>query len=246
MRAIYTIHTRETARACRATTSTRIPWALAALLVAACSGGSDDNANPADAAVAADAPPNTLTEAEQAAGWQLLFDGETTTAWRGYNQEAFPDTGWAVVDGALVVGATATDPDVAIGGDIVTTESFTDFDLKFEFMLSEVANSGVLYRVIKEEGAAIWHNAPEYQVLDDPAYIERGTMDMNTHHAGTCRGRPGHDMAERDADGGTSTTRRSVRPKARSRSRSMTAAGSRCAGAICGWWIWGDEAIVSD
>ena len=80
MRAIHTIHTRETARACRATTSTRIPWALAALLVAACSGGSDDNANPADAAVAADAPPNTLTEAEQAAGWQLLFDGETTTA----------------------------------------------------------------------------------------------------------------------------------------------------------------------
>ena len=70
MRAIHTIHTRETARACRATTSTRIPWALAALLVAACSGGSDDNANPADAAVAADAPPNTLTEAEQAAGWQ--------------------------------------------------------------------------------------------------------------------------------------------------------------------------------
>ncbi|MXY30673.1 MAG: DUF1080 domain-containing protein [Gammaproteobacteria bacterium] len=130
------------------------------------------------------AAPNTLTEAERAAGWRLLFDGETTEGWRGYNRESFPDTGWAVIDGMLVVGATAVDPDIPVGGDIVTTESFSDFDLKFEFMLSGVANSGVLYRVIEEEGAEIWFNAPEYQVLDDTAYIEMGTMDMRTHLTG--------------------------------------------------------------
>ncbi|MYJ17873.1 MAG: hypothetical protein F4106_07490, partial [Gemmatimonadetes bacterium] len=56
------------------------------------------------------AAPNTLTEAERAAGWRLLFDGETTEGWRGYNRESFPDTGWAVIDGMLVVGATAVDP----------------------------------------------------------------------------------------------------------------------------------------
>ncbi len=165
--------------------ASRLAQALPLVLLAtACSAGSDSPpdaaADPADAT----ASPNILTEAERAAGWRLLFDGETTNGWRGYNRDAFPDTGWAVIDGMLVVGATSTDPDVAVGGDIVTTESFTDFDLKFEFMLSEVANSGVLYRVIEEEGAEIWHNAPEYQVLDDPAYIEMGTMDMNTHLTG--------------------------------------------------------------
>ena len=154
-----------------------VVWLLAAVAAGACG-------DAPEAPSGAPAPPNTLTEAERAAGWRLLFDGETTAGWRGYNRASFPDTGWAVIDGALVVGATATDPDVPIGGDIVTTESFFDFDLKFEFMLSEVANSGVLYRVIEEEGAEIWHNAPEYQVLDDTAYIEMGTMDMNTHLTG--------------------------------------------------------------
>jgi len=146
---------------------------LFALLFGACGG------TPESAAVS-----NTLTEAERAAGWQLLFDGETTGGWRGYNREVFPDRGWAVQDGMLVVGATATDPDVPVGGDIVTTESFADFDLRFEFRLSKVANSGVFYRVIEEEDAEIWWNAPEYQVLDDDAYIEMGTMDMHTHLTG--------------------------------------------------------------
>ena len=178
MRAIHTVHTAPLAHPSMqapgrdgertAALASRLAWPLALFALAgACTGVPDGrpDADPADAAAAA---PNTLTEAERAAGWRLLFDGETTAGWRGYNRDAFPDTGWAVIDGMLVVGATSTDPDVAVGGDIVTTESFTDFDLKFEFMLSDVANSGVLYRVIEEPGAEIWHNAPEYQVLDDP------------------------------------------------------------------------------
>ena len=187
MRTIHTMQTMHTLRTMHTTPRhhPRLPATLLAVaflpavLLAAC-GGSDTDTG----AEAGEQPPNTLTEAEREAGWRLLFDGETTSGWRGYNREAFPDTGWAVVDGMLVVGATAGDPDVAIGGDIVTTESFSDFDLKFDFMLSEVANSGVLYRVVEEEGFAIWNNAPEYQVLDDPAYIEMGTMDMNTHLTG--------------------------------------------------------------
>ncbi len=145
MRAIHTIHTRETAHACRATTSTRIPWALAALLVAACSGGSDDNANPADAAVAADAPPNTLTEAEQAAGWQLLFKGTVVSGWQA--EVAPPDLfsggiyesygrGWLVqpdpaLDAALRMGDWNTMRVRAVGDRVTTWLNGTrmvDFD----------------------------------------------------------------------------------------------------------------------
>ena len=185
MRTTHKVHTIQKIHTIRAAAC-----AAALLFASACSpspdgqSGAGRNADAATDPASTAAAPNTLTDAERAAGWRLLFDGETTSGWRGYNRDAFPDTGWAVVDGALVVGATATDPDVPIGGDIVTTESFADFDLKFDFMLSEVANSGVLYRVIEEPGAEIWHNAPEYQVLDDPAYIEMGTMDMNTHLTG--------------------------------------------------------------
>ena len=151
---------------------------LAAVLAAGCAEVAESPpAGSADSEAGAPAgAPNTLTEAERAAGWRLLFDGETAEGWRGYNREEFPDTGWGVIDGMLVVGATATDPDVPVGGDIVTTESFTDFDLRFEFRLSEVANSGVLYRVIEEEGRRDLVGArPSTQVLDDDdAYIEMG------------------------------------------------------------------------
>ena len=44
---------------------------------------------------------NMLTAQEQAEGWILMFDGKTTTGWRGYNKPAFPDSGWAVEDGTL-------------------------------------------------------------------------------------------------------------------------------------------------
>ncbi len=122
---------------------------------------------------------NTLTDAERAEGWRLLFDGVSTEGWRAYNGDAFPDTGWAVIDGALVVGATAQDPDVPIGGDVVTTEVFASFDLRFDFKLSPVANSGVFYLVQEVEGHEIWHHAPEFQVLDDAAYLAMDDLGMS-------------------------------------------------------------------
>ena len=100
---------------------------------------------------------NTLTPAEQAAGWRLLFDGRTMNAWRGYKHAGMPE-GWSIVDGALTR--------VGSGGDIVTRDQFSSFELSLEWRVASGGNSGILYRVT-EQGAASYETGPEMQVLDD-------------------------------------------------------------------------------
>jgi len=110
--------------------------------------------------------PNYLSPAEKAAGWKLLFDGVSSKGWVGAYKTSFPEKGWVIKDGTINVlpsgGAESTN-----GGDIVTTEQFSAFDLSFEFKLTPGANSGVKYFVALAEankGSAI---GLEYQVLDD-------------------------------------------------------------------------------
>ncbi len=110
--------------------------------------------------------PNTLSPLEKKNGWQLLFDGKTTNGWVGAYKDKFPDHGWEVKDGVItVLGAEGKES--ANGGDIVTTEQFSHFDLSFDFRFTPGANSGVKYFVTLKEnnnGSAI---GLEYQVLDD-------------------------------------------------------------------------------
>ena len=151
-------------------------------LIAAC-GGADEGTS--DASSAYDAPAvtahNTLTTEEEAAGWVLLFDGEGSEGWRGYGRDAFPAGGWKVENGELVGRSSSGNMD---GGDIITVAEFTDFELVFDFKVGPEGNSGVFYRVREQPGKGLWQVAAEYQVLDDPAYIAMGTMDMNTRLTG--------------------------------------------------------------
>ncbi len=113
-----------------------------------------------------DARPNRLSEAEAALGWELLFDGENTEAWRGVHREDFPATGWDVRDGELtVLAANARRPR---GGGIVTRETFSAFEFQLEFRMTEGANSGIKYFVTEGYGSAPGTAvAFEYQILDD-------------------------------------------------------------------------------
>ena len=110
--------------------------------------------------------PNNLSAQEKSTGYRLLFDGKHTDQWRGAYKKSFPESGWNVENGNLSVqkmdGAESTH-----GGDIVTKDQFSAFIFKFDFKLTEGANSGVKYFVTESEfnkGSAI---GPEYQILDD-------------------------------------------------------------------------------
>jgi 3-keto-disaccharide hydrolase len=104
-----------------------------------------------------------LTSAERAQGWRLLFDGTSTNGWRGFKKSAFPTTGWVVESGWLKHVKT-TGQDSQGGGDIVSIDTFGDFDLRFEWKISVGGNSGVKYLVTEDRDGPIAH---EYQVIDD-------------------------------------------------------------------------------
>ncbi|MEM8907171.1 MAG: DUF1080 domain-containing protein [Bacteroidota bacterium] len=141
---------------------------------------------PAKSPTTADQKPknNHLSSLELDAGWRLLFDGQSMDQWRGYNQPNFPDEGWSIdAEGNLQVSASGTE-EAGFGGDIITKEKFENFELQVDFMVSDTGNSGIFYRVLEMENAPIWHNAPEFQVLDNQTYIKMGGMDMNKHLTG--------------------------------------------------------------
>ena len=100
--------------------------------------------------------------------WIVLFDGENLDAWQDFNGE---DISWRIEDGVLT-----TDGGV---GDIVTKETFGDFELEFDWKISEAGNSGVLYLV--QEGDEYEHahqTGPEYQIIDADNFTKKNDYPL--------------------------------------------------------------------
>ncbi len=105
---------------------------------------------------------NTLTPQERSDGWQLLFDGHSLDRWRGFKTDTAP-SGWQALDGAL----TRTTG----GGDLVSRDTFANFELALDWKVDSAGNSGVMFRVT-EEADLTYETGPEMQVLDDAAHAD--------------------------------------------------------------------------
>ncbi len=103
---------------------------------------------------------------KQEEGWISLFDGKTTTGWRGYNKTAFPDVGWEVIDGTLHCKESGTG-EAGLGGDIIYDRKFSNFELTLEWKIGQGGNSGIFFLAQEIAGEPIYKSSPEMQVLDN-------------------------------------------------------------------------------
>lgn len=118
------------------------------------------------------AAPNTLTAAEKAAGWQLLFDGKTLDGWRGLGLDAVP-VAFVVEDGVI-----HKKTGVKNEADLITKKTYGNFELAFDWKISVAGNNGIKYNVSEElsQGKDKKGHASlgfEYQVLDDEKAADR-------------------------------------------------------------------------
>jgi hypothetical protein len=120
---------------------------------------------------------NTLTKAEKKEGWQLLFDGSSTTGWHTYGQPV-ATTRWTVMDGAIT-----PNPSGKGDGDLVTDKIYGDFDLKLEWKISPGGNSGILFHIQEDtvKYGETYITGPEMQVLDNDSNHDGR---IHTHRAG--------------------------------------------------------------
>lgn len=128
--------------------------------------------------------PNTLTSTETSEGWRLLFDGKTTEGWHIYNEGNIPSA-WIIENQELYCNPDTFD---VVHGDLVTDETFENFDLKFDWKITTAGNSGVFYNVTEtEDYPRAWTTGPEYQLLDNLG-IHKEYLDNKTHWCGTLYG----------------------------------------------------------
>jgi len=117
-----------------------------------------------------------LSKAEKAAGWQLLFDGESMEGWHGYNEKV-TGPAWHAMDGTIHL-----DKSRGKAGDIVTDEEYEDFELMLEWKIQDCGNSGIFWNVVEDPSIdRVYKTGPEMQVLDNKCHPDAKII---THRSG--------------------------------------------------------------
>lgn len=115
---------------------------------------------------------NQLSQAEKKAGWQLLFNGQDMSQWRNFKSDSISSK-WVIDDGAMLLTKG--------GGDILTKKPYQNFDLKIDWKISEVGNSGI-FVLADELGSMIYSHAPEIQIIDNERHSD---TEIDSHLSGS-------------------------------------------------------------
>lgn len=151
------------------------------LVLAACQSKEEkkeEAATPAtDTAMTTTAPSeetaNALTAAEQADGWELLFDGKSIGGWHVFNKKS-DGSAWKVEDGTIHLdNSKMKDWQTVGGGDLVSEKEYGNFHLKLDWKIDTAGNSGIiLYTKEEPKYEHTWHTGPEMQVLDNERHSD--------------------------------------------------------------------------
>ena len=124
--------------------------------------------------------------------WVYLFDGTNFDSWRGYlTDEMYPE--WTIEDGAMVYT-----PSGEGGKNIITKDTFTNFELSLEWKISEGGNSGIFWSVFEDpKFSEAYQTGPEIQVLDNERHPD-ALANPKYHQAGALYDmvQPEHDVCK--------------------------------------------------
>lgn len=157
--------------------------ALAAVIFCACGEPSASDQTDAAAALPSDSTTAPASSPNTDGEWTSLFDGETLDGWHRYGAPGEIGSAWKVEDGAIHLDVTDKDDwQTNNGGDIITDESYANYELELEWKIGECGNSGIIYNVQEtDEYDYPWKTGPEMQILDNSCHPD---AKIETHRAG--------------------------------------------------------------
>lgn len=139
---------------------------LAALFIISCSGQKVKDAQGLYKEIDRTGSNNSISEAETKDGWKLIFDGQSTTGWHGYNMTVFPDC-WAIEDACLTMNTTGG----AESQDIITDKVYRNFALSIDYKTDTAANSGIIFQVKEDSKYKFpYETGAEMQIIDDEGW----------------------------------------------------------------------------
>lgn len=127
---------------------------------------------------------NFLSYHEIQEGWKLLFNGKTFNGWRNLGRKDVQTALWKIENGEIHKVNSGDVPSLpdgqpVEGGDLMTIDTYDNYELYFEWKILEAGNTGLKYNVSEELSQKYSERSAlgfEYQLLDDKDTLYAGKL----------------------------------------------------------------------